>query len=224
MLQLYYSPLSCSLAVHIALEEAKLPHQLHLISTQSGEHLTDSYKKVNPLQRVPALRLQNGTILTEVAAILSFIADLVPQQQLLPTLGLERAQALEWMSFLASQVHPAFITFFRPSRYAKGELAQGAIQEGGRERFHEMLKHIEAKLPGGDTVLKSGPSLVDSHTFVFYLWGAKVKLPVHELKKYTEFVAGMLKRQSVIEALATEGLTDLIEGMGIGRPLTHSTQ
>src|SRR6266403_4975143 len=99
MHKLFYSPLACSLSCHIALEEAGLPYEAVEVNTKQQANLTQSYRKINPLGKVPALAIE-GRILTEAAAILSYIADRVPEKELLPPAGtLKRAIAHEWLNF-----------------------------------------------------------------------------------------------------------------------------
>ena len=125
MLNLYYSPLACSLSCHIALEEAGIPYETTEINTKTHANLADSYRAINPLGKVPALAIE-GRVLTEAAAILSFIADQVPDKSLLPTAGTAaRALAHEWLNFLSSTVHIAFRPVFRPERLVED---QGCIE------------------------------------------------------------------------------------------------
>jgi glutathione S-transferase len=177
---------------------------------RQGEHLTEEYRKVHPLQRVPALRLENGEVLTEVSAILSFVAELKPELQLLPQSGLERARAVEWMSLFASGVHPAFWGFIRPGLFTDDDAAQSAIKREGLPRFLQMLKHVEARLPGGDHILPSGPSLVDAYASVFFLWALRTELPTADLPKYTRLAQAVAQRPAVRRAFEAEGLSEYL--------------
>ncbi|AMK20341.1 MULTISPECIES: glutathione S-transferase N-terminal domain-containing protein [Sphingobium] len=96
MLKLYYNPGSCSLASHAALEEAGLPYEAELIDLTQNAQFSDAYRQKNPWARVPALQIGDD-VLTENIAILNHIAELVPEKALLPTEGLARARALEWL-------------------------------------------------------------------------------------------------------------------------------
>src|SRR4051794_9328953 len=100
MFKLYYSPGAVSLATHIALEEAALPYSLTKVALRQAEHLTEAYRRIHPLQRVPALELESGEILTETPALLWYIAERAPHAELMPSDLLGRARATEWMSLL----------------------------------------------------------------------------------------------------------------------------
>jgi glutathione S-transferase len=107
MLTLYFAPGASSMAVHIALHEIGLPFEGRPISLAKREQQASGYLDLNPEGKVPTL-LVDGRPLTEVAAILYFLAKRFPQAALLPQDDVEaQAQAISWMSFIASTLHPA---------------------------------------------------------------------------------------------------------------------
>ena len=106
MLTLYFAPGSSSFAVHIALHEIGVPFQGKPMSFKNDLR-SPSYLKLNPEGKVPTL-LIDGRPLTEVAAILYYLARRFPDAGLLPSDDVEaEAQVLSWMSFIASTLHPA---------------------------------------------------------------------------------------------------------------------
>ena len=106
-LALYFAPGSSSMAVHIALHEIGVPFESRPISLRKREQHTSDYLAINPAGKVPTL-LIDGRPLTEVAGILFFLARRFPQAGLLPPDDVEaQAQAVSWMSFIASSLHPA---------------------------------------------------------------------------------------------------------------------
>ena len=106
MLTLYFAPGASSMAVHIALHEIGMPFEARPISLAKRQQHTPDYLALNPEGKVPTL-LIDGRPLTEVAAILYFLAQRFPQAALLPQDLEAQAQAISWMSFIASTVHPA---------------------------------------------------------------------------------------------------------------------
>ena len=107
MLTLCFMPGSSSMAPHIALHEIGVPFESRLISRANKENRTPAYLALNPEGKVPTL-LIDGRPLTEVAAILFYLAKRFPEADLLPQGDIEaEAQAVSWMSFIASTVHPA---------------------------------------------------------------------------------------------------------------------
>src|SRR5260370_41968341 len=98
VLTLFYSPFACSLSCHIALEESGLAYTLAEVNTSRVENRSAAYLAINPLGKVPALAF-DGQVLTEAAAILGYIADLVPDKALLPApLTVARARAHDCVS------------------------------------------------------------------------------------------------------------------------------
>src|SRR6266481_5791023 len=139
-------PFLCSLSCHVALEESGLEYETVEINTKTQANLTESYTAINPLGKVPALAIE-GRILTEAAAILSYIADRVPEKELLPPAGtLKRAIAHEWLNFISSTVHIAFRPVFRPERVAEGDVCVNSVRRLGVSGVIEALKYAEARL------------------------------------------------------------------------------
>jgi glutathione S-transferase len=105
MLTLYFAPGTSSMAPHIALHEIGVPFEARAMGP--GTTREPAYRALNPEGKVPTLTL-DGRPLTEVAAILFYLARRFPEAGLLPNDDMEaQAQAISWMSFLASTVHPA---------------------------------------------------------------------------------------------------------------------
>lgn len=207
--KLYFSPGAVSMATHIALEEAGLAYSLEPISIKEGEQLTERYRRVHPLGRLPALEIEPGVVLTETPALLAYVAALAPARQLLPESGLSRARADEWMSLLASAVHVTFISFFRPDRYTSDDAARAALKLDGKQRFFDLLRHVESRLPERGFTLGERYSLVDAYLSVFFLWARRFELPVHELPRYGRLFSTVLPRPAVRRALEQEGFAHL---------------
>jgi glutathione S-transferase len=107
MLMLYFAPGASSMAVHIALHEIGVAFEGKPMSFKKNDMRSPDFLAVNPEGKVPTL-LIDGRPLTEVAAILYYLAKRFPEAGLLPRENLEaEAQALSWMSFIASTLHPA---------------------------------------------------------------------------------------------------------------------
>jgi glutathione S-transferase len=107
MLTLYFAPGSSSMAVHIALHEIGAPFEGRPMSFKKNDLRSSEFLALNPEGKVPVLLIE-GRPLTEVAAILFYLAKRFPEAELLPRENPEaEAQALSWMSFIASALHPA---------------------------------------------------------------------------------------------------------------------
>ena len=113
-MELFFSPLACSMSARIALTEAGAAINLVEVDTEAGRVLTtgDDYRAINPLGYVPALKLDDGTVLTENSAILQYIADQYPQAELAPPASdrIGRAKLRQWLSFIGAELHKGLMT------------------------------------------------------------------------------------------------------------------
>lgn len=193
MLTLYYAPGACSMAAHIVLEESGEKYEARKVDLPGGEQRTEAYLKINPLGRVPALRLDSGEPLTENTAILPYLGK---RFGLWPKDATAEAKALSLIGFFASSVHPAHAHVGRPERYTADTSAYPGIKDMGLKTFHGYLEYVDRLLAGREW-LANGYSVLDPYGLVFYGWGVRRQLPMAELKNYTAFKDRMLKRPAV---------------------------
>lgn len=115
-MKLFYKPGACSLASHIALRESGLDFTLQGVDLQKKRlENGEDYLQINPKGQVPALLLDDDILLTEGVAIMQYIADQVPDRQLLAPVGtIARYQTLEWLNYVATELHKSFTPLFRP--------------------------------------------------------------------------------------------------------------
>ena len=202
MLTLFYAPGACSMAAHIVLEEGGEKYEAHRMDLAKGDQKTEAYLKIHPQGRVPALRLDDGSPLTENTAILPYLGK---RFALWPTEPLAEARALSLIGFFAASVHVAHAHISRPERYALDTAAFPTVKEAGRNAFHGYLKQVDAMLAGRQW-LSDRYSVLDPYAFVFYVWGVRRELPMGELAGYTAFKDRMLGRPAVQRAVADEGI------------------
>ena len=203
MLTLYYSPGACSMAPHIALEEAGADFRLEAVSLANGEQQSPAYLSVNPHGKVPALVTDRG-VLTEAVAILAYVARSFPEAGLLPEEPLEMARCLSHMAYLSNTVHPAFTHIVRPGRFATDPAAHDSLRETGRRNAWGFLQEMDALLAGGEWVLGQRYSVADPYTLVIYGWGRHNRMPVEQLTHYSEFKDRMSRRPAVQRVIARE--------------------
>src|SRR5262249_12953402 len=130
MLTLYFAPGSSSMAPHVALHEIGVPFESRPISFLKRENRTPAYLALNPEGKVPTL-LIDGRPLSEVAAIMFYLARRFPEARLLPEGDIEaEAQVVSWMSFIAATVHPARR---QGIEYARGIFGLADRRLGNRE-------------------------------------------------------------------------------------------
>ncbi len=192
MMKLYFSNGSCSLTAHIALEEVGAKYEPHRLNLREGEQKRPEYLAINPKAKVPALVVDEGVV-TEVPAVLSYIADTHPQAGLLAPPGdFARAKAQEWMAWCASTVHRNFSPLFRdPSNAEQRKLVQSDL-----DQYEAWLK--------GPYVLGERFSAADCYTPVFTLWALKLGLTLGP--KTRAAAKQMLARPAVQRAVTAQQL------------------
>jgi len=203
MLTLYYSPGACSTASHITLEEAGAKYEPTQVLLAKGEHKTESYLKINPRGKVPALRVDDSVI-TENVAIMTFVARRFPEAKLIPTDPLGEARCLSMMAWLSNTVHPCFTHVFRPERFAEDESALPSIKAAGKKSFWVNLQEIDSIVAGKQWMQGAQFTTCDPYALVFYGWGTRIELPMKDLKNYTAWKERMLQRPAVRKVLERE--------------------
>jgi glutathione S-transferase len=208
MLKLYYSPGACSLAPHIALEEAGADYEAVRVTLAEGAHRTPEYLRLNPKGRVPALETERG-VLTENPAILAWIAQSFPEAGLAPVddpWGFGEVQAFN--GFLSSTVHIAFAHVFRPGRYADGAEAAAAMKAKAPSALEEAFALVEDRLSDGRPFAHGESYTVsDPYLFVFARWFTRDGLGDHRrFQRLTGHRERMNARPAVARVLAREGL------------------
>lgn len=202
MLKLYIVPGVCSLASHIALRESGLPFQVDRIDlknnkrTESGEN----YTELNPKGYVPALRMENGEVLTEGAVILQFIGDAKPESRLTPAPGtVERLRLQEWLHFIATELHKGLSPLYAPK-------ANEEYKQAVKERFAMRLVFLEKALQGKNFLLGNTFTVADCYAYyVLRAWTMSWKGALPE--NVASYFHRLSERPSVRAALTAEGLS-----------------
>jgi glutathione S-transferase len=202
MLTLYLAPGFSSMAPHIALHEVGVDFESRWISFAKQEQYSPEYLALNPEGKVPTL-LIDGRPLTEVAAILYYLAKRFPAADLFPTDNLEaQAHVISWMSFVASTIHPA-------RRIDGGREGRGSgvhyVFEGSTERWNEVFEIAEKRLGRGDWVI-GHYSIADIHLFRQYWRFVNSTHPAREtFPSLSAHYDRMMARPAVQRVLEIEG-------------------
>jgi glutathione S-transferase len=220
MYRLYYSPGACSMAVHIVLEEIGEPYELELVSSSGSRSgsMTDTatWRAVNPKGRVPALTPVPGRVggadnlLTEAHAILIYLGMSHPAAGLLPKEPAAFARAIEWMNWLASNVHAmTYGQIWRPTRFVADEKDVPPVQAKGRDNLVEQYRYIEQLLSDGrDWAVPGAYSVVDPYLLVFFQWGGRIGLPMRkDYPAWTRLGERVMARPAVRRVLEHENVT-----------------
>jgi len=197
-MELYFSPLACSMASRIALYEAEAEAKFREVDPKTKRTLEgEDFYAINPLGLVPTIRLDDGVVLTENAAILQYIADRSPEAGLAPPAGFARAKLQQWLSFVGTELHKAlFIPLFDKKMPEEGKAR--ALEKGEKP-----LNYLNAYLEGREFLLDRF-SVADAYLFTVLNW--RIATPV-DLKKWPAVDAyyhRLKERPAFARALAEE--------------------
>jgi len=200
-MKLFYSPAACSLAPHIVLQEAGFAYDLEKVNlgkkiTASGE----DYRKINPKGSVPAIESDGGEILTEVAVILQYLADRKPESGLAPAAGtLERYRLMEWLNYVASEVHKSFGPLFNPKASEDWKAVQRTLIES-------RLDFLAAHLGNSPYLMGNAFTAADAYLFTVLNWTNFTGLDLGKWPALADYMARVAARPKVREAMKEEGL------------------
>ena len=200
-MKLYLAPGACSLADHIALNEAGMAFQMVKVDLKTGR--TDDgrdYRAINPKGYVPALEFDDGDLLTENVAILTWISELGKTGGDEPlSERIARFRLLEMLAFISTELHKNFKPFFSPD-------ADQAAKAAAGEQIGKRLQLISDRMHG-DYLFGPEASVADAYLFVMLTWATKNGLSLPG--GLDAFMRRMAARPAVRRALAEEGLPDL---------------
>ena len=184
-LTLYFMPGSSSMAPHIALHEVGATFESHVIQLASKDHRTPQYLAVNPEGKVPTL-LVDGRPMTEVAAILYYLARTFPAAKLLPKGDVEaEAQIISWMSFIAASVHPA--------------------RAKGADHAREVWQLADRRLGTREWAVGDDYSIADIHLFrLFWRFRGSLKPAPGEFPNLTIHYDRVMQRPAVKKTIEIE--------------------
>lgn len=190
------------MAPHIVLHELDIPFSLEQTDTVRGVTVSgQNYAEINPNGYVPTLELEPGVLLTENPAILEYLADLHPSNQLAPAAGtLERSRLREILAFLSSELHKAYSPFFT------GQELTTEQQHAAAAKIAKRIGYIETRLAKGPYLLGTQFSVADVYAFVILNWSQFIGISLDAWPHTYRFWQAIGLRPSVVKALVAEGL------------------
>ena len=200
-MKLYYAPGACSLAPHIVAREAGLSPDLEKVdlanrTTASGR----SFLAINPKGYVPALQVQDGTVMTEVSALIQYLADQAPQAGLIPAVGTpERYKVLEWIGFISTEIHKGFGPLWNPT-------TPDAVKQATKEKLFQRFAYLDQQLDGRSYLTGERFTVADAYLFVVVNWTNFHGLSLGDYPNLAAFMERVAARPKVQEALQAEGL------------------
>jgi glutathione S-transferase len=186
---------ACSLASHIVAAEGGI--KLELEKADLKEHRTETgadFTAINPKGYVPALKLDDGTLLTENIALLTYLGDAAGLTQ---KMGIERYRLLEWLAFITSEIHKSFVPLFQQ--------APNDVEERARANILTRLGFVGKRLTS-DYLMGAHFGPADAYLYVMLRWCEKMGIDTTALPKLMDFKTRMAQRPRVRSALEAEGI------------------
>ena len=201
-MKLYYVPQACSISPHIALREAGLKFDLDQLDPRTKKTAGgEDFMVVNPKGYVPALRLDDGAVLTEGQVIVQYIADQKPESGLAPPAGtMARVRLQEWLNYVATELHKGMSPLGSPKA---GDEYKEMVKERVRTRLEYMGRHLEGRqyLVGDKFTVADG--------YAFYAlrsWQNRTQADLAEWPFLAQYYDRLGTRPAVQETLEAEGL------------------
>ena len=204
MPQLYVMPGTCALAPNIAAAWLNAP--VEIVALGYGDHRKPDYLAINPKGQVPAVRFEDGDVLTEAAAILAWLGAEYGDESYARDTKLGRREA-EALSYMTSEVHGAFGPHFAAQRFAEGEPCQDAVKQMAYKRLADHFARLEEKLSqaGGEYYLGER-SFADAYLYVLTTWIGKTPLSISDYPTLSAFRDRMERDEGVLKALERQGM------------------
>lgn len=198
-MRLYFAPGACSQAPHIALRETGA--DVELVKVDLAAKRTEDgrdYRTINSKGAVPALELADGSVLTENAAILQYIAD-EQGGDLIPLSGIRRYRLLEWLNYIATELHKGFGPLWNPG-------SPDDLKEVTRTALAAKLDYLEQQLGEGPYLTGEAFTIADAYLFVILGWTGMHQIDLSRWPGLSAFVSRVAQRPTVQAALRAEGL------------------
>jgi glutathione S-transferase len=191
-MKFYTAPGSCSLGIHVLLEEIGKPYDLVTVNLKDGEQQKPEYTRINPKAKVPALERDDGAVLTEWPAIAVWLALTNPEKHMLPPDPDGMARALEVTDYIVSTVHmQGFTRIARPANFTPNAADIEAVQARGREIFEKGIAILDQALADKEYVV-SAFSIADAALFYVEYWAVArlgMELPANIASHYARMPA-----------------------------------
>jgi glutathione S-transferase len=197
-MDLYFSPLACSMATRIALYEAGAAVQFKQVDgrTKRVDDGSD-FRTVNPMGQVPTLRTDTGEILTENPVVLQYVADQYPQSGLAPRAGIERYRLQSWLNFVTSELHKLVFTLLLDSK------SPDAAKDYARTKVEPRFAHLSAHLDGREFLLDRF-TVADAYLMTVLNWSRFTGIDLAKFPALQAYFERLQTRPSVATAMADE--------------------
>lgn len=207
MYQLYYYPLSASMAPHFLLETLNVNYHLELVDRKADAQKSAAYLALNPLGRIPTL-VHDGQVLFESAAICIYLAENHPETNLIPAIGdTARGEFFQWMMFLTNTLQSQFMSYFYPQRQTTEQANCDAIVAAQDLLIVESFALLDSTLAHREYLIGEELSACDFYLFMLCVWGDEVTKPPLAFEHLGRFLKKMATHQAIKTVCKKEGLS-----------------
>lgn len=198
-MKLYYMPGACSFAPHMILHEAGFEHEVDKLDRKTRQTAGgEDYNTINPKGYVPALRLNDGQILTEVVVVLQYLADQKPESGLAPQCGtMERYHLMEMLQFISTEIHKAFSPLFKP------DIAP-IVHDNQITQLTRRFDYVEQCLNGRTYIMGEHFTIADAYLFTVMSWHQRFNIDLSRWSRLRDYFARISERPSVQAAKKME--------------------
>lgn len=193
-MKLYYSPGACSMAPHIVMNELGLsyePVEVDIAKTHKLVKTGEDYYQINPKGYVPAIELDDGSLLTEVAAILQYLGDRKPDAGLLAAPGsMERYRTIEWLTFISSELHKGFGVLWHPP-------VAESDKQYGLDKLKKRFELLDKRLASNEYLMGKKFTVADAYAYTIISWSYYHKLDLSPYEHLQAYMRRIAERPSV---------------------------
>jgi glutathione S-transferase len=204
-MKLYFSEGACSMASHIALNEAAVSYTPVAMSFDKGDFAKPEFLTLNPMGAIPVLELDDGRTLTEGVAIMQYVATLNPEAKLAPKAGtFEHFEFLKWMNFIATELHKGFSPLFYTARITKNEDAQKDIRDFTLQALDGCFEVVDQQLAKTQFLCGQNFTVADGYLFTILSWAPWTKVDYSKHKNLAAYIARIGERPAVLKTIQIE--------------------
>lgn len=197
-MKLYYSPGSCSLAPHIIVNELGIKCEFERVNLKEGTYSGGDFKSINSQGSVPVLEMEEGGILSEVSVIMQYLCSLKPDHKILPKSGtLEYFRVLEWLNFIATELHKGFAPLWYPSTPDNYKMV-------ALENLKKKFDHVVTKLENRPYLMGHDFSAPDAYLYTVLRWTRPLRIDLTLYPTLSAYLTRLTERPAIQKSLETE--------------------
>lgn len=206
-MKLFFKAGACSLAPHIVMAELNMAYEVEAVDLKTKTCASGDYKLINPKGSVPALRMDNNEILTEATVIMQYLVDQKIESTLLPKFGtLERYRCLEWMNFIATDLHKNFTPLFFAGMFVQNAEGQTEMKNAFINVIKNKVAVVSERLGNNDYLMGNEFTVADAYMFTVLGWSKFVNVDLSAYPNVLSYLKRVGQRPAVVRAMKEEGL------------------